>query len=191
MASYDSSEAVQAWIVEDGNYTITLGKNAHDAWETFDLVVSGVEKSDIAANENIRNLFAQAELGLNLMTRADFQGTYPEIMEQGTTAVIPEGLLETKEFTAPVNFDKSMVKAGQNYAEPIMLTDLVGKDVDDPLWQKYIAQFTAEEMIPVITDMGYKVNAVERLGLPAMVAKDGPAQIKEMFGTTATLAYPG
>ena len=57
-------------------------------------------------------------------------------------------------------------------------------------WQQYIEQFTAEEMINFIADMGYKVNAVERLGIPALRVTDGPAQFKEMFGTMATLAFP-
>ena len=68
MASYDSSDHVQAWVVEDGTYTVSLGKNAHDSWDLFDLEVSGVEKDDIPDNAKIKNLFSDVEQGLDLMT---------------------------------------------------------------------------------------------------------------------------
>ena len=190
MASYDSSDVVQAWVVEDGNYTITLGKNAHDAWESFDLAVSGVAREDIPANVNIKNLFSEVEQGLNRMTRADFDGTYPPIMAQGTTAVIPAELLEEQHYAAPAGFDKDAVKSGQQYENTILLADLQGKAFDDPLWQSFVEQFTAEEMVNFIPDMGYKVKAIERLGIPALKVADGPAQFKDMFGTMATLAFP-
>lgn len=190
LASYDSRAAVQAWVVEDGTYMLTLGKNVHEAWETFSLDVSGIEKEDIAANAKIKNLFGEAEQGLDLMTRADFEGTYPEIQAQGTTALIPDELLVEYDYAAPADFDKEAVKSGQQYQKTIMLEDLRGKDYADPLWQAYIEQFTVEEMINFVADMGYKVNAIERLGIPALKITDGPAQFKDMFGTMATLAFP-
>ena len=190
MASYDSREDVQAWVVEDGTYTITLGKNAHDAWAEVNLEVSGISKDDIAANAKIKNLFSDSEQGLDLMTRADFEGTYPEIRVQGTTMRIPDELLQEQEFTTPAGFDREAVKSGQQYEKTIMFAELQGKSYDDPIWQQYVEQFTAEEMIDFVADMGYKVNPVERLGIPALQVTDGPAQFKDMFGTMATLAFP-
>ncbi len=190
MASYDSRTDMQAWVVEDGTYTITLGKNAHAAWASVNLAVSGVKKSDIPANANIKNLFTEVGQGLHLMTRADFAGTYPPLQPQGTTAVIPAKLLVPQQYRTPAGFDKASVKSDQQYQKTILLKDLQGKSYDDPLWQQYIEQFTPQEMIQEIGDMGYKVDGVARLGVPALKVTDGPAQLKAMFGTMATLAYP-
>jgi beta-glucosidase len=64
-------------------------------------------------------------------------------------------LLVEREYSAPAGFEKNSVVSSQQYEQTIMLEDLRGKDYDDPLWQQYIEQFTVDEMINFVSDMGY------------------------------------
>jgi beta-glucosidase len=71
-----------------------------------------------------------------------------------------------------------------------MLADVAA---DETLWDKFLDQFTVEEMIDMIAESGYKTAPLERLGVPETVDNDGPAMIKGPGGLMfkdCGIAYP-
>lgn len=56
----------------------------------------------------------------------------------------------------------------------VVLADLVGKDFDDPLWDKLIDQLTIEEMAALINNGGFHSINIDYIGKPYSHDTDGP-----------------
>ena len=57
----------------------------------------------------------------------------------------------------------------------VMLSALIGRGFDDPLWDKLLDQLTMDEMLNVINTGGYKSVAIDYIGKPETLDTDGPA----------------
>ena len=104
------------------------------------------------------------------MSRSDFEGTFPE--KQPARAATKEaieiswddGAAEEEGITAP-----ELGKGGS-----LTVADLIGKDYDDPMWDRLVSQMSKSEMTELITDGAFKTAEVASVGKPMVIDFDGP-----------------
>lgn len=101
--------------------------------------------------------------------------------------VAPKGVVNYLKDSVPV-LGGEMTKLGMDYG--MKLSHLKGKAWDDPLWDQFLAQFTAEEMIHLITHGGYQTTENARLGIPGTIASDGPGGIHDSVTRRSGISYP-
>ncbi|MBR2953395.1 MAG: glycoside hydrolase family 3 protein [Clostridia bacterium] len=186
MASYDHKNH-EAWILEKGTYKIILGKNVREHIDTFDYVQAEdkIMKYDNKTGVEINNKFDDVYNDFPVLSRADYEGTYPVFRELTATDeiknvdIIPE---KTTEGTAPIT--------GAVYDETIMLQDVY----ENPdLMDKFLDQLTVNEMVMMVIDGGYGTRGVERLGIPKTWDNDAPSSVKGQNGIAfmdSGTAYP-
>ncbi len=186
MASYDHKNH-EAWILEKGTYKIILGKNVRDHIDSFDYVQkqNKIMKYDSKTGTEISNRFDDVYNDFPVLSRADYEGTYPVFRQLTATDEIKNVdkiPAKTTEGTAPIT--------GAVYDETIMLEDVYN---DPSLMEKFLDQLTVDEMVMMVIDGGYGTRGVERLGIPQTWDNDAPASIKGQNGiafTDSGTAYP-
>ncbi|MBO0477648.1 glycoside hydrolase family 3 C-terminal domain-containing protein [Vagococcus sp. DIV0080] len=187
MSSYDMNKE-QAFVLDQGDYQIKLGKNVHDivATETFNQKEKLVIKQDSATGTEIKNLFENSDTeDMTYLSRQDWDKTYPSDKDINHTA--PDFVLEeSNKKTTDSKLDMPEVGVDKE----IKLADLKGVAYDDPKWQTFMSQFTIEELMNFYTQGAYKTNPVDRLGVPSTVLLDGPAGINFFFKPVEAASYP-
>ena len=71
------------------------------------------------------------------------------------------------------------------------LCDLIGADYDDARWETLLSQMSKKDTYNLIRHAGYGTMAVESIGAPGTVHKDGPAGISSTLagGNLHCMAY--
>lgn len=195
MSSYSKSEA--CYVLEKGDYKITIGANVHDAatgdkFETVTINDTVKYTTDDVTGVEIRNLFdyAQGESeGIIYMSRADKEGTFP-VKQDGFVAsdLFTAQLAEYERFESDYSALPSQPTFGADNG--IVLADLKGLDYDDPMWEAFLDQFTIQELISMQANGGWHTVAVDRLGVPGTTMLDGPSGINSMMTSLGAVAYP-
>ena len=93
------------------------------------------------------------------------------------------------EYPEPVKEGEKPV-TGAKYDKTITLADVAQ---DDTLWEKFLDQFTLDELIKMAVHGGYQTYGIERLGIPQTMDDDGPLSVKGRNGTVFSdsgTAYP-
>jgi len=179
MASYDEKDK-QAWVLEKGAYKIHV---AHDV-ETFEksftynIKKTHVYKKDDTTGTKIKNYWQDAEGGLTFLSRANPKSTYPTAPTDFTT---PDAVKNADERTVSDPEGAVAPKIGVTYESGnIMLADVYN---DPSLWDKFLDQFTLDEMVKLISRNGYGGRSeLERLGVPGTDDNDGPSVVKGTNG---------
>lgn len=79
----------------------------------------------------------------------------------------------------------------------VVLSDLIGKGYDDPLWEDLLDQLTIDEMISLVEYGGFKSNAIPYIGKPETLDTDSPlgwsgngtaGQLSTRFATEPVMA---
>ena len=188
MASYDYVNE-KAYVLEKGDYQIKLMNNAHDVLDSRSISVEKTEvlnqrKSDKSV---VTNQFAEANGGLNYVSRANWEGTLP------TSKTLDKEADETlsKELdikNPPINNNQSdedivMKKHG------LQFKDMAGLDYNDPKWNQLLEQISVQEMKELISFGGYATKEVASIDKPAVVDLDGPAGINGIFQNIKGIQY--
>lgn len=188
MSSYDMVEN-QAYVLDAGTYEIKLGRNVHDIVETqtYEVPETVVYDTDEVTGTPIHNQFSYADGGLTYLSRNDWEGTYPDDSTADYTA--SEALLGAFEaYNNPAPSSEQMPVTGADNG--IQLADLKGLDYDDPMWEKFLDQFTYKELRNLFAEGGWHSIAIDRLGIPDTRMLDGPAGINSMMVPVSAAAYP-
>ncbi|WOO88140.1 glycoside hydrolase family 3 C-terminal domain-containing protein [Mollicutes bacterium LVI A0039] len=187
MSSWDMKDA-QAYVLDEGDYEIVVGQNAHDSFDSFTWTNKQkvIYPTDEVTGASYHNLFDYANGDLTYLSRADFAGTFPSGDDVELTA--PQDVVDA--FNAqPTEIAGIEAVTGQDNG--LVLADLEGLAFDDPKWDQFLDQFTIEEMIGLISYGGYHTREIERLGVPRTELLDGPAGWNKMFGASPNAAsYP-
>jgi len=186
MASYDMDDQ-EAYILEEGIYTVQLGKNVREIIEQieFELDKKIIYEEDSVTGTAYKNHFNNAKGELNYLSRSDWTGTFPTNQNLNYKApqyVLDELIKEVEASSLPV--PEFGVENG------IQLGDLKGLEFTDPKWEAFLDQFTYEEMKQFVTNAAYKTLPIDRLGVPQTLLMDGPAGFSYFFKKVKAASYP-
>lgn len=198
MASYDTY-GEGCYVLEAGNYDISLQANAHEAIDSFTYEVT----EPIVYDENNKrstdltaavNQFAEAEGTVEYLSRADHFANYetataaPESMtmpEEQKAAFINNSNYNPEEFNN--SEDEMPVTEAKN---GLSLVDLRGKDYDDPMWEDLLDQLTISDMNEMIAIAGYMTSAAPSVDKVQTLDCDGPASINNNFTGVGSVGFP-
>ena len=195
MASYDWSDANKngsaVYEMDEGAYTVRLMRDAHNEIDSVDYTAEEdfIYDTDSSTGNPVENRFDQISEYIpsydKYMTRGDWSGTFPTTDYKLTAEEwIIEGLHEwdrNGEYARTPEDDESepwyttdMPATGEDNG--IMLTDLVGLEYDDPMWEDFLDQLTYDQLVRLACDGNY--NSGQNwadLGITRVPNADGPA----------------
>lgn len=196
--AYNAHNAVNNILAAKG-YTTDNTDGRMDADGDSDLVYKWVQQEFDSATyavslggTEIKNQLSSADLNLydgnddkiTYLSRSDWQGTWPskEIYKIALTKqMIAE--LQDVQYNAE-NYEKLDMPV-LNADNGLSLYDMIGKDYDDPDWDKLLDQLTFDEMVSMIGDSFHWRMPVESVNAPGSRDENGPQ------GLTAALFGAG
>ena len=195
-AATDSHNAANNVLAAKG-YTTAEGKMDAEGnaalvctWENLELDYTTYATSD--AGVKIENQLSAADPNLNdevedivYLTRNDWEGTMPSL-EKTVKFVLNEYLiqgLQDQQYKTDPNTTVQMPTLGADNG--MKLYDMIGKDYDDPAWDKLLDQLTFDEMVAFIADAFHWHMPVESVQAPGTRDENGPQ------GLTVTLFGSG
>ncbi len=186
MSSWDAKDR-QAYVLEEGTYTISVGPDVHTTDANFEIQIPSeiVYGTDEVTGAALENRFEYADGGLTYLSRSDWEGTWPNSDNADLTAS-PELLAAMSATVAPAEGKVPTFGADNG----IQLADLKDVAFDDPQWDAFLDQFTLNEMIEIFIRGAYQTQSVERLGVPSAILLDGPAGLNFFFGEMVAASYP-
>lgn len=212
LASYDWNDAngngFKGYELEGGNYQLKVMKNAHEVIDSVTYTVP--ETEDTAANGStgyvydidsetkyeVKNRFDDVGIGddaenpLEYMSRADFEGTFPETVTT-QELIITQQFLNT--FTYKVN-DKSddpwysATAPSQQSSEltkaqaELQLYDMFGLEYDDPKWDELLNQLTVQQIKDFVIKACYNTITIDTISKPSTYDGDGPVGHSAFMG---------
>lgn len=210
--SYDYNDAngngFKGYELEAGDYELKLMSDAHNTIETLVYHVAETEKiyTDSATGNEVVNQFDDVsnyltdDLGEKYMSRADFVGTFP-VAHVGVAST-PElrdkislwswsnkptqDWIDSQHYVDDVTAFPILDNAGNivfgNDTGDIKLKDLYKKDYDDPMWDSFMAQLSADTLKHLVGDGGYRSGwNVSALGITRVVNAGQPAGYMTLF----------
>lgn len=158
-------------MTDDGNTEMTFLYN-NDKLDTETYSVSR------ATGNEITNQFDSADLTqygyeITYLSRSDWTGTWPEVMElEATDQMIEDGLYIYQTYDGIEGSETEMPTMGANNG--LSLAMLIGADYDDPMWEDLLDQVTYEEMATLIGQGYHNTAVVQSVSKPATLDDNGP-----------------
>lgn len=193
LASYDYKLA-KTYILDEGDYTFSFRSDAHNIKDitlaaTYNLAAfTKVDKA--VTGKSVTNAFddvsktAEEKHDVGSFTRADFAGTFPKAETEAEAKLTQEeydalAYKVSDKVTDPWYTDTmpKFMTAEDRAAKPtadVLLKDLIGLDYDDPKWETLLDELTLDEMKDLITNAGFRTQAIDYIGKPYSLDTDGP-----------------
>lgn len=203
------------YIVEGGNYYFTVATDAHDAVNNI-LAAKGKTVADgmdydgntamvtgMAVEEDletyafsqetgnpISNQFADVDIqtydpNFSYLSRNDWEGTYPVTYQNGKWEA-PETILNSIEISYQ-DRDDSIEFPVQNADNGLTLAMLMNEDINSEIWDDLLDQMSYDELVRLVKDGGYMIQAIQSISAPGALNLDGPAGIISAAGIIITL----
>lgn len=203
MASYDYSDAntngFKGYELDSGDYYIRLMENAHEEIASVKYNLAEGIQYPTAEGKTDNNLFDDVsnyltdELGEKYMSRADFEGTFPT--QAKDLALSQEHIAELNEWapngTTPSDEGRpyySDTVPAMGEGNGIVLSDLFGKDYNDPMWSDFLDQLTADQLVYLATNGSYWSGMdIPKLGITRVANSDGVGGLFAYSGTHDSL----
>lgn len=187
MASYDYAED-KTYVLDDGNYGLKISRNSHDVNAEFNYTVEEKTLCDTSVTgAEITNQLDDVTDGYLSMTdsrlsRADFAGTMPTAGPETIELTAEEYKAWDAGNMTDSESDPWYTEEMPVYADPetrpeqaaVVLSDLIGKDYDDPLWDELLNELTLDEMATLINNGGFRSINIDYIGKPYSFDTDGP-----------------
>lgn len=118
------------------------------------------------------NLYEGIEESITYLSRSDWEGTWPtEQLKLALTQMLIADLQDVQ--YDPADYETvPMPTLGANNG--LKLYDMIGKDYDDPAWEKLLDQLTFDEMVSAIGDSFHWRMPVESVNAPGSRDENGP-----------------
>ena len=157
----------------DGNAALAhkWTQDAFDA-ETYSKSLNGTEITNQLSDADL-NLYEGNDDKITYLSRSDWQATWPskEIYKIALTEQMIKELQDVQ-YNAE-NYDKvEMPTLGADNG--LTLYDMIGKDYDDPAWDKLLDQLTFDEMVSLIGDSFHWRMPAESVNAPGSRDENGP-----------------
>ncbi len=157
----------------DGNAALAhkWTQDAFDA-ETYSKSLNGTEITNQLSDADL-NLYEGNDDTITYLSRSDWQATWPskEIYKIALTEQMIKELQDVQ-YNAE-NYDKvEMPTLGADNG--LTLYDMIGKDYDDPAWDKLLDQLTFDEMVSLIGDSFHWRMPAESVNAPGSRDENGP-----------------
>lgn len=165
---------------KDGNKELVF-KWTNDRRDTKIFAISaatGVEiKNQLDQSDPNKNPISPGEV--TWLTRSDWEGTFPQ---ENYKWEATEEIVKALEYTTYDKADyEEMEMPVMNADNGMTLAMMIGRDYDDPDWEKLLDQVSFEEMARLITLAGHCTEAIPSVAKPYALDENGPT------GITATL----
>ncbi len=179
----DAHNAVNNILSAKG-YTTTNGMDGEGSVElTWKWMEEKLDTTTYATSLNgtpITNQLSNADLNLyegnddsiTYLSRSDWEGTWPaEIYKLALTEAMIRELQDVQYDPADYGIVDMPVMGADN---GMTLYDMIGKDFDDPDWEKLLDQLTFEEMVSMIGDSFHWRMPVVSVNAPGTRDENGP-----------------
>ena len=190
----DAHDAVNNVLAAKG-YSATDGMDANGnaamTWKwtedkldttTYATSLNGTEITNQLSNADL-NLYEGNDATVTYLSRSDWQGTWPtEILKLALTEQMIRELQDVQYDPADYGIVDMPTLGADN---GMKLYDMMGKDFDDPDWEKLLDQLTFDEMVSMIGDSFHWRMPVPSVNAPGARDENGPQ------GLTAALLGSG
>lgn len=234
LKAYDANGA-KTYILDAGTYYVTAAHDSHDAVNNV-LAAKGANvagdasrvsayvpsntdvdtttyATDAKSGAEITNLFDDAKGDVTYLTRADWEGTFPQhdgTPLEGNVSTWGAEINAVDENSNPVSYAWGKVASpelidrlkGLDSGNPvsdatisdapvygqdngISLIDLRGKDYNDPMWDQLLDELSAEDYRELVGHSGYGSNFVQSVGKPFNIDADTAAGL--IYGGTGMM----
>jgi len=201
MASFDY-KINNAYVLEKGEYEIMLREDSHTLLDSEKFILSrDIIYND--GNDGKRSSDMQAAVSRfdDALGADDYLTRDWDLSSRAFTGPLAEDYTASQEVldaiagkNPPTDAELGLVKedmpaVGVTFDVPIMLSDMVGVEYDDPKWDEFISQLTLNEMSLLNGNGGYHIEEINRLGVPRTYAPDGPTSMGTSVYSGAMMGY--
>lgn len=169
----------------EGNSDLTfLWNNPELDTKTYSVSDNGTEIKSQLSEADI-NLYSGSEQKVTYLSRNDWTGTFPK--DTVKLALTEQMIKELQDIRYdPADYDTlPMPTLGADNG--MKLYDMIGKDFDDPAWEKLLDQLTFDEMVSMIGDSFHWRMPVESVNAPGSRDENGPQGLTaSLIGSDAT-----
>ncbi len=192
------------YLLEAGAYTVSLRSDSHTVLDQRTVTIPATiwydgQNPRPGEGEAAVNRFPQLDAymsdpavsGAVILSRNDWQGTQPtaptgEDRHASDTVVRWIAQADSTQFDCQTDPLLGSVPGSAVYRKTapasgadsgLVLADLRGKDYDDPMWSDLLDQLAfsdAEELRLALFECAYRTGAVESIGKPVSLERDGP-----------------
>ncbi len=183
MASYDvtANNGKGAYVLEKGNYDISIQKNSHEVIDTISLIVNddvvyfGDNKRS-SDNVEVENKFNLANGNLKYLSRNNCFSNYTEATQPVSTSASSETVAAlTSKGTSSYTDEENITPLATNVSANLKFSDLYGADYNDSRWDTLISEMSVKEMQTLIGYGGYATQKVSSIDKSKNLDTDGPA----------------
>lgn len=204
MASYDSSAIKTAnggYILEAGEYSISVRSNAHTQLDSVTFTVSADIDYSVNGRESdndvATNRFQDYSTGnITYLSRTDGFANY------AAATAAPSDFAMSAEDRAwldahsvanynPADHDvegDTMPTTGAKNG--LKLADMIGKAYDDPQWEQLLDQLTVDEMSQLVQVGGFSTIAMKSVDKKATMDSDGTGGLNDWYAGVYGTPYP-
>ena len=179
---HDAHDALNNVLAAKGYTTADGMTEEGDAAFTYKYTVDELDTEtysvSAATGNEITNQFDNTELSeygydMNLLSRSDWTGTWPEVLElEATEEMFEDGLYKYQTYEGIEDSTAEMPTMGAENG--LTLAMMIGKDYDDPAWEDLLDQCTFEEMATLIGQGYHNTAAMPSVSKAATVDDNGP-----------------
>lgn len=167
LSSFDSENG--KWVLEKGEYILSLGKNAHVLMEQ---VSWHLEKEIIY--EGTRALFADADTDSLTRSFHTQHRAFTGPVKEDFTA--DEKVIAALKFYVPTDRELGFVSGDKPITgkfSNIKLKDLIGVPKEDSRWDTFVEQLQVTELCHLCGNGAWQTAPIHRLGVPRTIIPDG------------------
>jgi len=197
MTSYDDT-VNKCYVLDDGDYTISLRNNSHDiidsfVWNNSDTKIyndenDGARETEKEAQEDVKsvgddyvaatNVFDDELLDeemdkLTLLTRADKFAAMPEAPTDADRTASDTLISKMKIYDALEHQDDDAETVTTGANNGLSVIDMRGLDYSDPAWELLLDELTVDDMQTLI-QYGYGNEYITSINSPQTYAADSP-----------------
>ncbi|MGN0286326.1 MAG: glycoside hydrolase family 3 N-terminal domain-containing protein [Atopobiaceae bacterium] len=198
MASYDYTHVKAsdgAYVLEAGDYQISLRNNSHDAIDSrtvhvdrdyiYDDAHDGARSTDqIAATDEFSDVSNGDDV--TYLSRANWAGTFPTMAPS-----TKEASEDIKAALDDPNSSEGLSGSDDNEGTDVTygahnglkLADMAGLSYDDPKWDSLLDQMSQKEQELLVGNGGWMTFSAKSIGKPAMVECDGPNGVNNIMAS--------